>query len=76
MAPDERRKPARLQKQIYSLDIPKEEEDEKCLQRSGSVIIAYDNSLKQTTSPSWLRKSRDKLGKPQSISYGRVVSKV
>ena len=76
MAPAERKKPGRLQKQSYSLDIPNEETP--CdLYRTVSVTLASDEGKKEAAGPAWLRRSRDKLGETPEylIRTGSMKSK-
>ena len=76
MAPAERKKPARLQKQSYSLDIPKEETSTD-LYRTASVTLAKNDSTNGDEGPAWLRRSRDKLGETPEylIRTGSMKSK-
>ena len=76
MAPAERKKPARLQKQSYSLDIPKEEASTD-LYRTASVTLAKNESKDSCEGPAWLRRSRDKLGETPEylIRTGSMKSK-
>ena len=76
MAPAERKKPARLQKQSYSLDIPKEETSTD-LYRTASVTLAKNESNNGGEGPPWLRRSRDKLGETPEylIRTGSMKSK-
>ena len=76
MAPAERKKPARLQKQSYSLDIPKEEASTD-LYRTASVTLAKNESNDGCEGPAWLRRSRDKLGETPEylIRTGSMKSK-
>ena len=76
MAPAERKKPLRLQKQSYSLDFPKEEIS-KDLHRTGSVTLANNDNVKQNGGPAWLRRSIDKLGSTPEylIRTGSMKSK-
>jgi hypothetical protein len=76
MAPAERKKPPRLQKQSYSLDNPPEEKSDG-LYRTASVTLVHDDSVKQAGGPAWLRRSRDKLGETPEylIRTGSMKSK-
>lgn len=63
MAPGEKKKNLRLQKQSYSLDIPKEN-DNSILHRTSSFNHVLDGSkiVVSDNGPAWLRRSREKLG--------------
>jgi len=76
MAPKERKKPPRIQKQSYSLDSPDIDRPE-FLCRTTSVTLPQDVSKEEELGPAWLRRSKEKLGETPEylIRTGSMRSK-